>query len=143
MSSPSPSDLRLRVAIQRGFLKLQVSHFNEVKSLQTKKKAVLHTQNHECLIVYATVPRLSLFDSFVFCSYANPAGTFPPLCVCTALCTGCSRLPVFLNRASCQCRCSSEYVQHVLQAEQQLPKNWRGRSSAPTAATKLGNHRPR
>lgn len=67
---------------------------------------------------------------------------FPRLCVCTALGAGCSRLPVFLNRVSCQCRCSSEYVQHVLQAEQQLPKNWKGRSSVLTAASKLRHHQP-
>lgn len=111
MFSPPPSDLRPRAATQHGLLKSQVSHFNEFKSLQTKTKALLHPGNHECLIVYAPVPRLCLFDSFVLCSSANAAGTFP-LSVCVCLCTACSPC-LALTRSSCRCRCSRDYVLHV------------------------------
>lgn len=50
-------------------------------------------------------------------------------CLCCFVRSGWSRLPVFLTRGSCQCRCACEYVQHVLWAGLQLPKNWTGQSS--------------
>lgn len=83
MFSPPPSDLRPRAATQHGLLKSQVSHFNEFKSLQTKTKALLHPGNHECLIVYAPVPRLCLT---ALCSAALPTQRAHFPCRCVSVC---------------------------------------------------------
>lgn len=68
------------------------------------------------ILPYSDCPYLTAL--FAFCSYANPASIFLFLFLCLYcfVCSGWSRLPVFLNRGSCQCRCSNEYVQHVLQS---------------------------
>lgn len=88
------------------------------------------------ILLYSDCPYLTAL--FAFCSYANPASIFffLFLCLYCFVHSGWSRPPVFLNRGSCQCRCSNEYVQHVLQAKQRLPKNRNARSSAFKAASK-------
>lgn len=95
------------------------------------------------ILLYSDCPYLTAL--FAFCSYANPASIFffLFLCLYCFVHSGWSRPPVFLNRGSCQCRCSNEYVQHVLQAKQRLPKNRNDGSSAfQNTPDRLRKHHP-
>lgn len=99
-------------------------------------KGGLHPRSHGSIIVRAAVLRLSRLTALVaFWSHASPASVFSPrFYVCTTLCALAGVLPVVLNSGSCQGRCSSEYVQHVLQAKRQLPKHCKDQSSISEAA---------
>lgn len=111
-----------------------------LSSLNQKQFCTLKIMNASLFMVL--YPGCFCLTAWYSAAMPSQQSHFPRLCVCAAPCTGCSRLPVFLNRASCQGRCSSEYVQHVLQAQQQLPENWKGQSSALTAASELRHRQP-